>query len=283
MREVALYGTQVIKVTGSYDQAKQVAAAFAKQRNIYLDVGARSIPCVEGMKTIAYEVTEQITALTGPPTSGQEGLHAKPYTAPDWYLQSVSGGMGPLGVIKGFIEMHQMGWIENVPKLGVIQAEGCSPMVHAWRQNKEVATPIQSPSTLIATLATGDPGRTYTLLRQKMLQNSGGIFESVTDEEAFRAMHLLAKMEGVSMEPASGVAFAGLIKLVRAGVIKPHERIIVNCTGHTTPIERNILGEGWARNVVLPTQAMEESPEEGLLAALSRVAVDRFPRRHCRR
>lgn len=279
MREVALYGTQVIKVTGSYDQAKQVAATFAKQRNIYLDLGARSIPCIEGMKTIAYEVTEQMTALVGPPPrSPEDPTQGTPYTAPDWYLQSVSGGMGPLGVIKGFIEMLDMRWIDHVPKFGVIQVEGCSPMVHAWRQNKEVATPIQSPNTLIATLATGDPGRTYTLLRQKMLKNSGGIFESVTDEEAFRAMHLLAKMEGISMEPAAGVAFAGLIKLVRAGVIKPHERVIVNCTGHTTPIERNILGEGWARNVVLPTQAMEESPEEGLLAALSRVAVDRFPR-----
>ncbi len=67
---------------------------------------------------------------------------------------------------------------------------------------------------MIATLATGDPGRTYTLLRSKMLENSGGICESVTDEEAFRAMHYLAKMEGLSVEPAAAVAFAGLVKLI---------------------------------------------------------------------
>jgi len=112
-----------------------------------------------------------------------------------------------------------------------------------------------------------------------MLTGSGGIFESVTDEEAFRAMHFLAKMEGISMEPAAGVAFAGLIKLVRAGVIKPHEVVAINCSGHTMPIERNILGEGWSRDLVLPSQAMEEGGiEEGLLAALSKVAIDRFPR-----
>jgi len=151
-------------------------------------------------------------------------------------------------------------------------------MVHAWRLGQETATPVQSPNTQIITLATGDPGRTYTLLRQRMLAASGGTFESVSDEDAYRAMHLIAKMEGLSVEPAAGVAFAGLIKLIRNGQIKPSDRIVVNCTGHTMTIEKNILGEGWSRNVVLSTQAMEDSPEDGLLAALSRVAIDRFPR-----
>ncbi len=152
-------------------------------------------------------------------------------------------------------------------------------MVHAWKQGKEVATPVQSPHTLIATLATGDPGRTYTVLRQKMLAGSGGTFESVTDEEAYRAMHFLAKMEGLSVEPAAAVAFAGLVKLVRAGVIKPSETVVVNCTGHTMPVEHSILGEGWSKDIVLsPSASMEEAVEEGLLAALSKVAIDRFPR-----
>jgi threonine synthase len=92
--------------------------------------------------------------------------------------------------------MHRMGFIRKIPKIAAIQAEGCAPMVHAWKQNRESAIPVQSPRTLIATLATGDPGRTYTVLRQKMLDASGGIFESVTDEEAYRAMHFVAKMEG---------------------------------------------------------------------------------------
>jgi threonine synthase len=118
-------------------------------------------------------------------------------------------------------------------------------------------------------------------------QAGGGVFESVSDEETFRTMHILAKMEGISVEPAAAVAFAGLIKLVRAGVVKPTDVIVVNCTGHTMPIERTILGEGWARNVVLPSQATTdqmaasltaEIPQEGLLAALSRVTDDRFPR-----
>jgi threonine synthase len=272
MREVAIYGTQVIKITGSYDQAKQVAARFAQQKKIPQDLGARSIPCIEAMKTISYEICEQL-ALVGPSTN-------TPLRAPDWYIQSVSGGMGPLGVIKGFRELLEMGWIDQIPKIASIQAEGCAPMVHAWKQGKEKAAAVQSPKTLITTLATGDPGRTYTMLRQKMLQGSGGIFESVTDEEAYRAMHFVAKMEGMSIEPAAAVAFAGVVKLVRAGVIKPDETVVINCTGHTMPIEHAVLGEGWSRDIVLPSQAavVEESMEEGLLAALSKVAIDRFPR-----
>jgi len=77
--------------------------------------------------------------------------------------------------------------------------------------------PVVSPRTHITTLSTGDPGRTYKLLRQRMKSGSGGVFESVSDEEAFRAMHILAKMEGISVEPAAAVAFAGLIKLARNG------------------------------------------------------------------
>jgi threonine synthase len=279
MREVAIYGSQVIKVTGSYDQAKQVAAQFAKQKGIPIDTGARSIPCIEAMKTIAFEIAEQLTRRLGQPEPDSDGTQSM-WQAPDWYIQAVSGGMGPIGVIKGFDEMKRMGWVSHTPKVAVIQAEGCSPMVHAWKQGKEIATPFQVPKTLITTLATGDPGRAYTLLRQKMLEGSGGTFESVTDEEAYRAMHYVAKMEGMSVEPAAAVAFAGLVKLVRAGVIKPTETVVINCTGHTMPIEHSVLGDGWSRDIVLPTHTAmaEESEEEGLLAALSNVAIDRFPR-----
>ncbi|MDX1437656.1 MAG: pyridoxal-phosphate dependent enzyme, partial [Anaerolineales bacterium] len=61
MREVAVYGTQVVKVTGTYDQAKAVAAEFARERNLYLDMGTRSISSVESMKTIAFEIAEQLS------------------------------------------------------------------------------------------------------------------------------------------------------------------------------------------------------------------------------
>ena len=279
MREVALYGTQVVKITGTYDEAKQMAAEFAKQRNLFLDLGARAIPCLESMKTIAFEVAEQLTAILGAEVISDPKMKASPWRSPDWYIQSVSGGLGPLGVMKGFKELHSMHLTSSEPKIGIIQAEGCAPMVHAWRQGKDSAIPVKSPNTLIATLATGDPGRTYTEIQKRIKESNGGEIESVSDEEAYRAMHILAKMEGISIEPAAAVAFAGLVKLVRAGKIKSNEIIVINCTGHTTPIERNILGEGWERNINLSSDSLyEDGKEEGLLAALSTVAIDRFPR-----
>ena len=71
MREIAIYGSQVVKVTGSYDQAKQVAAEFARQRNLYLDMGARTITSIEAMKTIAFEIAEQLTTMLGPTSKGK--------------------------------------------------------------------------------------------------------------------------------------------------------------------------------------------------------------------
>jgi threonine synthase len=283
MREVALYGTQVVKVTGNYDQAKQVAAEFARQRALFIDKGVRSITTVDSMKTLAYEISEQLTALLGPPnhSNKQNQPPPCPWRVPDWYFQSVSGGMGPVGVIKGFDELAALDLVSHTPAVANIQAQGCAPMVHAWKANKETADPVRTPRTHIVTLATGDPGRTYTLLRERMLSRSGGTFESVSDEEAFRAMHILAKMEGLSIEPATAVAFAGLINMVKSGQIKSSDIVVINCTGHTVPVEQEVIGDEWAMDVEYPPKRMMEqaiAPEDGLLAALNQVTVDRYPR-----
>ena len=274
MREIALYGSQVIKVTGSYDQVKQMAAEFARQRNLYLDMGARTITSIEAMKTIAFEIAEQLTALLGPPAP-VNGNQPPVWRTPDWYIQAISGGMGPIGVYKGFRELNEMGLTDRMPAMAPIQADGCAPMVSSWKRGLENAEPVTSPRTHIETLATGDPGRAYNIL-SKHVNVTKGVFESVTDEEAYRAMHVLAKMEGISAEPAAAVAFAGLFKLIRAGIIKPTDVVVVNATGHTMPAEQFVLGENWSRNIVLPPK--EETPEDGLLAALNNVAPDRFPR-----
>lgn len=276
MREIALYGSQVVKITGSYDQAKQVAAEFARQRGLYQDMGARTVTAVEAMKTMAYEIAEQLTIQLGTPPDSTDD--SPKWRTPDWYVQAISGGMGPLGVYKGFCELKQLGLIDRIPALAPIQVEGCAPMVLSWKKGLEKAEPVLSPQTRIETLATGDPGRTYTMLRRQV-NETNGVFESVSDEDAFRAMHVLAKMEGISAEPAAGVAFAGLFKLVRAGIIKPTDTVVVNCTGHTMPAEQFLFGEGWTRDVDLETKVEPApTPQEGLLSALNNVTPNRFPR-----
>jgi threonine synthase len=111
-------------------------------------------------------------------------------------------------------------------------------------------------------------------------------------------MHVLAKMDGISVEPAAGVAFAGLFKLVRNGVIEPDDIVMINCSGHTFPVEKELLGEEWARSLNVAQEAgapngrgeplevgvqamspapltvlppTDSRPEEGLVAAIERL------------
>jgi len=258
MREVAIYGAKVVKVTGTYDQTKRVAADFAQRRGLYLDRGIRSIAARESMKTVAFEIAEQLASYLGP------GL--TPWRAPDWYIQSVSGGLGPVGVWKGFEELLRMGLIDRMPRLACIQAEGCAPMVLSYEKGLEKAEPVLNPRTRIITVATGDPGPAYTFLT-RVIRQHGGAFEMVSDEESFRAIHVLAKLEGLSMEPAAAMAFAGLFKLLSKGVIRRDEVIVVNCSGHTFPVEKHLLGEDWVQTVEAP-RALAPAPEEGLLGSL---------------
>lgn len=248
LREAALFGAEVIRVSGNYDQTKQIAAQFAQRKQLLLDRGASSIPARESMKTIAYEIVE--------------GLG---WRAPDWYIQAVSGGLGPLGVYSGFKEMHEMGLINKIPKLAVIQAEGCAPMVNAFKAGRDTAEPV-IPDTHIIILSTGDPGKAYTYL-WNLTQQFGGVMESVTDLEAYSAMRALAKSEGMAVEPATAVAFAGFEKLSRQGVISNDELVVINCTGHTFPVEKHVLGDQWAVDVHL-SQDQSPAPREGLQAAL---------------
>ena len=243
MREAALYGAEVVKVTSTYDQAKKVAADFAARRNVHFDKGAKSIPGKESMKTIAFEIAAEL-ARHLPSQPPLEGGIRRGWKAPDWYIQAVSGGIGPLGVLKGFEELYRMGLTDRVPKIGVVQVAGCSPMSQAFRAGQPKAEPVV-PKTRVTVLATGDPGLAYDLL-YKASQTYGGYMLYVTDEEAFAAVRLLARTEGISVEVASAVAFAGVDKMFARGIIKQDEIVVINCSGHTFPVDKYITdGERW--------------------------------------
>jgi threonine synthase len=277
MREVTLYGTEVIKVSSNYDRTKQVAAQFAKYRNLFLDKGVKGISSREAMKTLAFEIAEQLGRLRG-----------VGWTAPDWYIQAVSGGMGPIGVWQGFYELFKMGLIKKIPKLAIIQTEGCAPMVNSFQKGLETCEIVENPSSIINVLATGNPGPAYPFLRNLVL-TYGGAFVKVDDQSSFRAMRVMAQMEGLSMEPAAAVACAGLIKMVQEQLISPNETVVVNASGHTFPVEKQILENEIVRSHIRvqnlekevveednktehrPRHSTEALPQEGLLTALRRL------------
>lgn len=265
MREIALYGAEVIKVSGTYDETKKVASEFAARKKLYMDKGAKTVPSKESMKTLGYEIAEQLALKMDPDKPGM-------WVAPHWYIQSVSGGIGPLGVWKGFTELYHMGLINRLPKLAIIQAAGCAPMVSAFQQGKLHADPVV-PRTLIHVLATGDPGHAYVLLREAIHEH-GGTMLAVEDGEAFRAMRLLASRAGISVEPATAVAFAGLEKMLTEGIIKSDEIVVVNGSGHTVSAESHILGDQYDKYILSlniqteQTAVSQKNHTEGLGAAL---------------
>lgn len=262
MREAALYGADVIKITGTYDQTKEIAARYAKRQGIFLDRGIKSVAAIEAMKSMAYEIAEQLGYVLN------DGAR---WRSPDWFIQGVSGGMGPIGVGKGFRELLDFGVIDKMPAMGIVQSSGCAPMVQAFERKQRIATPIESPETIIATLATGNPGRAYELLYD-YVDEYGGHFASASDEEAFNAIRILARNDGMSVEPATGVTFAGLFRMVREGIIKPDDVVVVNCSGHTLPVETMILDEHWQRSLDLSQRNKEPVlPQEGLVAALEQM------------
>lgn len=267
MREVALYGSEVIKVAGTYDQCKQVAADFAANKGIFLDRGIKGIAAKEAMKTMAYEIAEQLGNITAGADPSIPNGHRHPWQVPDWYLQAVSGGLGPVGVMKGFQEMHDMGLVDRLPKMACFQSAGCAPMATSFHKGLEIAENVDDPITDITTLATGVPGEAYQALRELLLQH-GGTIDAIEDTDAFKALQIAARMDGISVEPATAVTFAGLIKLIREGTIQPHETVVLNCSGHTFPVEKHIVGEQYARDMVLEAAADHHGRPEGLLTAL---------------
>jgi threonine synthase len=127
MREVAIYGSEVIKVAGTYDQTKAVAAEFAHSKNFFLDKGVKGIAAKEAMKTVAFEIAEQLGSIL----AGDSALFAHgdryEWQVPDWYVQAVSGGLGPIGVMKGFRGAESNGYCTWYAPAGLFPKQRLCP------------------------------------------------------------------------------------------------------------------------------------------------------------
>ena len=208
--EVLFYGHHVIRVEGNYDQAGVLAKRFAQQKGISHDRGIRSPLRRESMKSLAFEIAEDLN-----------------WQVPDWYIQAVSGGIGPLGVWKGFQELYDLGITNKMPHIACIQASGCAPMAQAFLLDSDEIFEVK-PHTEIETLTTGRPAG-YPLI-YKVVKESAGHIGSVEDEEAFAAQELLAQ-EGIFAESAAAVAVGGLIRMAKQQLIKPDETVVCVCSG----------------------------------------------------
>jgi threonine synthase len=133
-------------------------------------------------------------------------------------------------VYKGLLELQDLGFIDRLPMMTGIQAQGSSPVVRAMRENLPEVLPEQQPETIATAIRIGAPVNAEKALTA--IRKTGGLAESVTDDEILRMQRDLARKEGIGVEPASAASVAGIRKLAESGMIDRNERIVCVVTGH---------------------------------------------------
>ncbi len=210
--QLLIFGARVIMIKGTYDQAFDLCLEAAREYPWYSRNTAYNPYLSEGKKTAALELCEQLG-----------------WEAPDRIFVSVGDGCIIGGLWKGLKDLLALGFIDRMPQLVGVQAEGSAPLVRAWEKGTEEIVPMV-PETLADSISVGQPRDRVKALRAA--RETGGKYVSVDDEEILEAMRLLGREAAVFAEPAGAAGFAGLRKLASLGQIDPEERIVVLVTGN---------------------------------------------------
>lgn len=210
--QLLIYGSNVILVDGTYDQAFDLCLKASEEFGWYNRSCAINPYLVEGKKTVSFEIAEQLD-----------------WQIPDRIVMSIGDGCCISGAWKGFCELYRLGLIRKLPRMVGVQAVGSNPVNRAFREGKSEFKYIK-PNTLADSISVGIPRNGLKALRA--LRESDGDVADVTDSEILSAMKLLARSTGVFGEPAGVTGLAGLIRLIRQGVIKKSEKVVLVVTGN---------------------------------------------------
>jgi threonine synthase len=212
--ECRLYGANVTLVDGLITDAGRMAAEQGGPLGWY-DVSTLKEPYrIEGKKTMAYELAEQMD-----------------WQWPDWIVYPTGGGTGMVGMWKAFEEIERIGWVRpgRRPRMVSVQAENCAPIVRAFQQGTEKAQPWEGASTIADGLRVPRAIGDFLILRA--VRESGGTALAVTDRAMVDGMLAVGKCEGVSAAPEGGAAFVAIRRLVADGTIKADESVVLFNTG----------------------------------------------------
>lgn len=212
---IRAYGAELELVDGHIGDAGKATMQFAKDSGFFNVATVREPYRVEGMKTMGYELAEQLA-----------------WTLPDAIVYPTGGGEGTIGIWKAFREMIEWGWLPKdtaLPKMIAAQAAGCAPLVRAFNAGEEKATPWENPVTHASGLRVPGPfGDRWTL--RTLRESKGGAF--AVDEEKMRTSTFrLASSSGIDAAPEGGcgLAVAGMAR--EAGLISSDARVVVFNTG----------------------------------------------------
>jgi threonine synthase len=219
-----IYGTNLIGVRGSYDDVNRLCSEIGQSLDWgFVNINLRPF-YAEGSKTFAFEIAEQMG-----------------WKLPQHVVVPMAGGSLITKIWKGFKELKKLGFLhENSSKIYGAQASGSSPITTALKEGEDLIKP-QKPRTIAKSLAIGNPADGYYSL--KVMHESEGWGEDVTDAEIIQAMKLLAKTEGIFTETAGGVTVGVTQKLVQQGIIPRDESILICITGNGLKTQEAVMGE----------------------------------------
>ena len=203
LSQAAIHGAKVLTIDGSFDQALTIVRQIAETHPVTL-VNSLNPFRLEGQKTAAFEVVDHLGR------------------APDYHLVPVGNAGNISAYWRGYREYHRDGKVKDLPRMVGFQAAGAA----AIYENRV----IDEPRTVATAIKIGNPASRG--LAVEAVTDSQGWIETVTDEEILRAYRLLAREEGVFMEPASAATVAGLVKMVKAGRFEPGSTLVLTLTGH---------------------------------------------------
>ncbi|MCL6105825.1 MAG: threonine synthase [Actinobacteria bacterium] len=208
----AVYGVNVVKVRGNYDDVNRLCTEIASEKNwAFVNVNVRPY-YAEGSKTLAFETAEQLG-----------------WRAPDKIVTPVASGSLLTKIYKGYWELGEVGLIRRKePAICGAQAEGCSPVAAAFKEGLEHVKPVK-PDTIAKSLAIGNPADGIFAL--EIARRTGGVIESVSEQEIVDGIRLLAQTTGIFTETAGGVTTAVLAKLAARGKIHPQDETVIYITG----------------------------------------------------
>lgn len=205
-----VYGAKVNIVNGDYDAAYQFCISEAKKTAYNRCTGYNPF-MTEGKKTVAYEIAEQLDWQT-----------------PDYVIVSVGDGCILGGVYKGFYDLYSVGWIDKIPKLIGVQADGSSYLYNAYKNNEDIATKAGTPSNTCAdSISCQIPKDRYKAV--EAIRKSDGFFTLVTDDEILEALYRVATEQGLFVEPSSAASFAAYYKL--HDQFETNQSVVIIATG----------------------------------------------------
>ena len=210
----SIYEPNLIAVDGNYDDVNRLSSEIADVYPwAFVNINLRPYYS-EGSKTLAFEVAEQLG-----------------WTVPDAVVAPIASGSMFTKLHKGFSELAKVGLVDSqrTPRMIGAQAEGCSPVVQAARAGTYDVQPVR-PNTIAKSLAIGNPADGYYAI--KIVEQTNGALEAVTDPEIVEGIQLLARTEGIFAETAGGVTIGVLKKLITAGKIDPDEHVVAYITGN---------------------------------------------------